>query len=374
MTAAVALRRTEDPVDQYRAAYLPGFDCALSTLRNTLAFYGYPFSNAMALGLSGSFCFLYRNAISALTPYFFLTGISHNSIEALPASLNSYLYKDKRLPGTDLGPFFDGYLERGLPVHVAVSRSYLQSVIHRRRIAPAERALELGYHYITVVRRNAEARTYTVFETDDARPYEIPEAQLRQAWYLDTPHPRPEVVGELACDGKWYAFLRPRAVEGLLPELIRTSLSRVVHNFFHPYSEDAGAAGLQAWREAAPRWSERTPRELSLSLLLAKVTEFNLTGGGFGRKLFGRYLREAAGQLADARLAEVARLFAETAERWRQLIDALVATLFVDLEEDLFRPDLLALTRLLRQNVEPLVAAERRQMECLGAWTKRSGA
>jgi hypothetical protein len=374
MTAALPLRGPSDPAHRYRGAYMPGFDCALSTLRNTLAFYGYPFSNAMVLGLSGSFCFVYRDAISPQVPYFLLAGIAHNSVESLPPSLGSYLYKDKLSPRASLGAFFDAYLERDLPVHVAVSRPRLQSAIHGREITPIEHALDLGYHYITVVGRDARAGTYTVFETDDPRPHQISESDLWEAWYLDTPRARRGVVADLSCDGKWYAFLRPQNAQALLPDLIRSSLARAVHNFFDPYSDDSGAAGLHAWRQAALRWSDRPARELCASVLLAKAMEFNLTGGGFARKLFGRYVREASDRLSDPRLTEVARLVAETAGLWRTFVDALLEAVSFDFERERFRPDLVGLTRLVRQSVDPLAAAELRQMEALRAWTRGGNA
>ena len=370
MSATIPLRGPSDPAHRYRGAYLPGFDCLLATVRNTLAYYGTPLSNAMVLGLSGSFCFVYRDPISPQVPYFLLTGIAHNSVESLVPSLGSYLYKDKLAPAADLGAFFDGYLERDLPVHVAVSRPVLQSAIHSRESAPVERVLDLGYHYITVVRRHAQSGTYTVFETDDARPHEISEDDLREAWFLDARSSRPQLVGDLACDGKWYAFLRPQGVDRLLPELIRPSLARVVHNFFDPYSDDTGAEGLHAWRNAALHWGDRPARELTASLLLAKAMEFNLTGGGFARKLFGRYLREASDRLGDARLAEVARLFAETAARWGKFVDALLGTLTFDFDQEIHRADLVGLTRLVRQNADSLAGAELLQMEALKSWTK----
>ena len=360
----------KDAAILFRETYLPGFDCALSTLRNTLAFYGYRFSNAMVLGLSGSFCFLYRDRIADNIPYFLLTGISHNSIESLPTSLNSYLYKDKKASNADMEAFFDGYFNRGLPVHIAVNRPRLLSFIHKKPIGLIEQALDIGYHYITVVQRNKEKGSYTIFETDDSHPYDISETELRDVWYYDCGPKKRVVVEDLACDGKWYAFFPPKNISILLPELMRFSLLKVVNNFLYPYSDDTGLVGLETLRTKALGWSDRDPMELCTTILLMKAMEFNLTGGGFGRKLIGRYLREVSECLADSRLTEIARMFGATAKQWETFVNALFGAVSFDFDRGSFNSDRAAVSALVKRAIGPLIDAERQQMEALRNWTK----
>ena len=179
------------PSDRFGRGYLPGFDCRLSTLRNTLAFYGHPYSNGMVLGLSGALCFSYADSARNRLPFHTVAGVSDQTLEGTAAALNLYMHRGRHDPDHGGTALFREYLADGIPVNVAVYRPTLKRAQFRGRPVRISDATAVGFHYVTVTEHHPATGEYTVFETDGAAPFRVTEDELMDAWFHDRAHHRP---------------------------------------------------------------------------------------------------------------------------------------------------------------------------------------
>ncbi|HYJ79548.1 MAG TPA: DUF4872 domain-containing protein, partial [Longimicrobiaceae bacterium] len=92
------------------------------------------------------------------------------------------------------------------------------------------------------------------------------------------------------------------------------------------------------------------------------------TGGGFGRKLYGRFLSESAVIVGAPELKDVARRFADTAARWSQLVTELNAAVKCDWGKREFAVDRTKVRDAVR-GLSDLADRETAQMEALGRWS-----
>lgn len=356
--------------DAFRRGYVPGYDCRLSTLRNTLAFHGHPLSNGMVLGLSGALCFSYADPERNRLPFATVAGVSDQTLEGTSAALNLYLHRGRHDPDHPGAPLFRDYLASGVPVNVAVYRPALKRAQFRGRKVAISDATAVGFHYVTLTEHHPETGEYTVFETDNAAPFRVTDDELAEAWFWDRAHFRPVRDPYQPCDGLWYALHAPASVDGLLPASIRHAAARVAHGFFYPQAKGMGEPGLHRFAADAAGWGmgDEDPNALAQGIAFLRILEHWLTGGGFGRRLYGRFLSEASGMLGDARLRELARRFGDTAARWTALVQGLAASAKSDWAAREFSVDTAAVRGLVATHVPAIVEMEMAQMHALAEW------
>lgn len=352
----------------FRRGFVPGFDCRLATLRNGLAHRGHRLSNAMVLGLSGALCFCYADhRRNQRIPFITVAGLSDQTLEGLASSLNLYLQRGRHEGGG--AGVVEQLLAEGVPVNAAVYRPLIRSYQHRGAQLRLAEATTVGFHFVTLTEHDAADDTFTVFETDSATPFVVTRHELMEAWCYDARHRRPLRDPFQPCDGQWYTLQAPADLAPLLPTAVRHAANRVVHGFFHPSTEWMGISGLRSFREESARWHQEDEVMLGRSVSFMRILEFWLTGGGFGRKLYGRFLGEAAQPLGDPSLRELGRLFGETAGQWSAFVAALQGTVTAGpgAKMAVDRP---ALAQVVAAHAGRLADREEEQMERLARWVR----
>ena len=140
----------------------------------------------------------------------------------------------------------------------------------------------------------------------------------------------------------------------------------MAYHFHDGVSERVGARALLRFAEDVRTWPERFEPggEIDGTLLLLRVLEGPLTGGGFGRKLYAPFLAEAAELLEAPALRALGAQFRRSAEGWKAFV--------AELQSARRRGAPEAVRAGLREAVErhapALVEQERRQMDGLAAW------
>jgi len=307
---------------RFRRAYLPGADCRVTAVRNALAVEGHAYSSAMVLGLSGALCFAYEPPPGRV-PFHAVVGVSDQVVWGAAAALGAYVYAGTESPSAPTRAWqIVAHLEAGHPVHVAVHHPTIRALRTRAPQRAADPRYDVGRHWISLTAYDAARDAFTVFETDGPRPFELTADELASAWLLDTRAPRPFADPTQRCDGAWFSLRAAGDPAPLLPTAMAHALARVAHGFHAPAMPNVGRPALDALADAAPRWADAAARDDTIgpSLLFLPVLEGLLTGGGFGRKQYGRFLSEAAARFGAPALREGASLFADSAERWHALV------------------------------------------------------
>ncbi|MHB1264346.1 MAG: DUF4872 domain-containing protein [Gemmatimonadaceae bacterium] len=367
MTVTLSERAAPDLTSRYRERYLPGFDCRLATARNALAAAGVPLAPPAALGLSGALCFAYAPAHANRFPFHSVAGISDQSVIGLAAATGAYLAAGTAPRGTAFTRSPVGrHLAAGVPVQVAVHRDTL-----RRAGRPDHPAHgDLGAHFVSLTAHDAARARVTVFETDRREPMEVTVAALEQAWYLDRDVVRPLADPTLPCDGSWFALLVP-SVEPCWEVAAPWAVHRVVAGFESPAVPTMGAPAVDAFERELPYWVEESGADhegLMRSIRMLGVMVRALSGGGLGRRLYGRFLREVGRRFRLPAAGEVAAAFDRCGEGWT----AFVAAVEGAASEGAGNRQLLE--RTLAHQAPRLAAFERDQLSRLAGLSRALGA
>jgi hypothetical protein len=349
-----------DLTARFARQYLPGTDCRLACVRNALACDGLALSPPAVLGLSGALCFVFADAATNRFPFDTVAGISDQTVGGVAAALGAYLSAGTH-PADEpfAGSPADGALAAGRPVHVAVHRASLRRA-QGRSAMPQD---DVGAHFVTLTAYDAEADVYTVFETDDRIPFAVPGDALRAAWHHDRSARRPFRDPTLPCDGTWFALALPPGAHRLWSTAVPHALHRVVHGFFSPPVSTMGEPALPRFADRLGAWpDELGAREDAVlrNVRLLQVTVGPLSGGGLGRRLYARFLRQVAAEWRSPALAAAASAFDASAAAWQRLAaDALLAVVGHAAGRSA------ALAAVLDAQVPALVDLERAQFERL---------
>ncbi len=157
----------------------------------------------------------------------------------------------------------------------------------------------------------------------------------------------------------------PARLDPMAPTAVRQAVQQVVGGFFAPPAEGMGAEGLESFREAAGRWhrDDVDPASLSGSIRVLRLLEYHLSGGGFGRRLYGRFLAEVSIATNDWSLRSIAREFAQSAEAWTAFVRDLQAALGSGSALDRG-----AVRAAVARHLDAVAALENAQMRSLERW------
>lgn len=326
--------------ERYRPHHHRGQDCRVTCCRNLLDFYGRRYSYGDIQGLGSSFFFTYRTqwaerdrllmADGGIPPLFWpVSGQRMDVLETIAYVFNATLVSAESQSSDDAHAAIERYVANGVPVMVAVSRD----VVHRHLGVTPEFPdylgdLTFGGHWMVVTGLDPVARIATVYETDIAEPLRLPYEVLREARTHGDDQPNCFMKSR----NRWAALIPPAQMPPL-PHMMRTALMRTAQLMRHPVGDgvdDMGLRGLARFAAEFPRWYEdgrATPAHLRATLHMMWLNSERLSGGSFGRKNFGMFLRRAAGALQKPALGEAATHYAQAAQDWNGLLGEIAPVL-----------------------------------------------
>ena len=309
---------------KFKKKYVPGFDCRLSTFRNSLASSNVSLSNSMILGLSGSLIFCFNDGkIYSRLPFFVVAGINDQSLEALAFNLNIYLLRGRMYNIEDAKVQIRKFLSMDIPLNIAINRGALQGFFDS-----SSGQINMGHHYITLTNYDEEQELFTIFETDSAQEIYITENQLETIWFYDLKHKREDIDPFQMCDGQWYSFFCNETIT--TNELIDScyhAIYKVMLNFFNsPINTIYGISALRNFQNTVHSWGSNLNRmdELREFIHVMSAMESGMSGGGFGRKLYGYFLNEFSSMIDDKNLKNISQDFIKLGKLWRSFMQHLM--------------------------------------------------
>lgn len=354
--------------DKYKKIYLPGFDCRLSTFRNSLAINDNIFTNSMILGLSGGliFCFNDGHFLSRV-PCFIVSGISDQTIEHLSSTLNLYVFRGRMLSMKNAIEQIPDYLSKEIPVNIAVNRHALFEVIGHNNEAEGFE-VNMGFHYITLTHLDTYKDEFTLFETNSSKPIVINKSQLEYIWFYDILHERKNIDPFQLCDGQWYGILCKNNTKNEIITSAYSGIQKVLTNFFNsPVEEVVGIKALVNFQTQMHIWKSKIndKKYFCDSIYFMSVMEFGLSGGGFGRKLFSYFLNELSTLIADLQLKEISLQFTDLSKKWNKLVQQLQQCI-INYDDCHINMDLLKL--VIEGELDTVVNTELNCMILLNGW------
>jgi hypothetical protein len=345
---------------KFKKKYIPGFDCRLSTFRNTLATNDIILTNSMTLGLAGTLIFCFNDGkVYSRIPAFVVTGINDQSLEGLAFNLNIYLLKGRMCNMDNAKAQISTYLSMGIPLNIAINRGELQKIL---RIDTNQ--INMGHHYVTITEYDQKENKFIIFETDTAKEIQLTESELENIWFYDIKQTRQNIDPLQLCDGTWYSFFSKELSREELIQACYRGINKVLMNFFNsPFEEGYGFPALYNFSKTVHSLRNDFHKipHINDSIMVMKAMESGMTGGGFGRKLYSYFLSELSGYIKDTELKGISYDFLELSVKWKGFVASFTEN--EDKNEEYFES--------LENKIDEIVELEISIMNKLKNWYER---
>lgn len=355
--------------ETYKKNYLPGFDCRMTTFRNNLAFYGNNLSNGMILGLSGCLSFIYATPSENRIPYYTILGVTDQTLEGLTSVFGTYLTRGEyTFQPASIKEFLTSNLDRNILVNAAINRPLLNHIRQGGEMKDfVVHPTNVGFHFVTIT--GVEDEIITFFETDYEYPLKCDIETFAHLWFYDSIHGRAIYDSNQMCNGKYYTIQHPSIEAHNKKNMLIYSIDKVTTSYFHGDAPIRhGLKGIESFFFEVQNLDTTIDREcLVNSIYFMKILEMNLSGGGFGRKLYSYFLGETSSLLEDQELRSIAAEFRSTGRLWSEFINNICSASVIN---NVMAGELEPLQSLAHSYSKEILQAETRQFHRLKNWVE----
>jgi len=274
-------------------------------MRNMLAFRGIHLSEAMCFGLGSGAGFLYvpRHPVPPWVAF-------HGRTLSLEADLCAVLglpFPETPEPDAEAGwEKARAAVAAGHPVLISTDIAYLDYF---------ETKTHFAGHRVVLAGFDDDAREAILSDSERPALQPVPVASLKAS--------RSSTVPPYPMENRWCVIV-PRGPARSVAEAIPEALGRNARAILSPPEGSLeGIAGMRRAAEDLPRWPRMTPDWRFAARFAYQVIEKRGTGGGFFRRLYAQYLREAARLVPGAAEAAPAADMEALADRWSAIAAAL---------------------------------------------------
>ena len=323
----------------------------------------------MILGLSGCLSFIYATPTENRIPYYTILGVTDQTLEGLTSVFGTYLTRGEyTFQPESIKEFLTSNLDKDILVNAAINRPLLNHIRQGGEMRDfVVHPTNVGFHFVTIT--GVEGETITFFETDYAYPLKCDIEPFAHLWFYDNIHGRPIYDPAQMCSGKYYTIQNPCIEAHNKKNMLLYSIDKVATSYFY---EDKrvrhGLRGIENFFFEAQSWDAGIDKEcLVNSIYFMKILEMNLSGGGFGRKLYSYFLGETSSLLGDEELRSIAAEFRSTGRLWSEFVNHLRSERMI---ANIMEGELEPLQSLAHSYSKKILQAETSQFQRLKDWVE----
>jgi hypothetical protein len=302
---------TGDVIELSNFKHMPGYNCQLSSLRKTLAYHGWDYSEEMLLGLASALGMLYWEMKLMPVPFIGALNAKETEIfERATTRLGGQVVTHQTSSPAKAHETLKDMLKAGKPAITFLDMAFMPYFFREDADIPFEEA-HFGGH--TVVVYGLDEKNGIVYISDRLdKPLRVPLKYFQMARAsLYQPFPPRHKLVELKLPAK------PKPLKEVLPEAIKANLEWMTN----PPISNFGLKGYLKFKQQFPSWYKRFNADKFL-LALSSTFIYMETGGSGGawvRCMYSRFIREAAEALNKPLLNEAANTFDEEIKAIREL-------------------------------------------------------
>lgn len=323
----------------------------------------------MILGLSGCLSFIYATPVENRIPYYTILGVTDQTLEGLASVFGTYLTRGEyTFQPASIKEFLTSNLDKNILVNAAINRPLLNHIRQGGEMRDfVVHPTNVGFHFVTIT--GVEDEMITFFETDYAYPLKCDIETFAHLWFFDNIHGRAIFDSNQMCNGKYYTIQYPCIAAQHKKNMLIYSIDKVTTSYFYGDAPVRhGLKGIENFFSEIQKWDAGIDKEcLVNSIYFMKILEMNLSGGGFGRKLYSYFLGETSSLLEDEALRSIAAEFRSTGRLWSDFINSLCSRVMID---SIMEGELEPLQSLAHSYSNEILQAETRQFERLKQWVE----
>ena len=325
-----------------------GTSCRSGSLRDVLEYHGYTFNEAMVFGLANALSFAYvrPDETHETAEFVLINGSIHCDFEEIAANLRLHYASFFPRDNDSAWEMARGFLADGHPVMMAVSLPiylpYLQAsglsaagrsqqgqpAQQEERVSQEEFLSEsqrifarldtpAGNHITLMIGYDEETDEVSLLENNLSGIQTVPLAALKEARNPSTECTKPP-------KNEILMFFPPDELPPIR-EVVKKAIANTAHTLLYSGHPRSGLKSIEKLRREMPHWDELlTPTHLENSLFMMYYLSEVTGGGGFYRRFYARFLREASELLGDPSLLDCSRRYQEIAKKWRLLTKGLM--------------------------------------------------
>ncbi len=302
----------DDPLEReilWRYDHVRGTNCTTTALSNLSRHFGLELSEELCLGIGGGLGFTYFRG--AGVPYFLAFGRS-DDLEINFARAVGYDIALQSAPNAKVAwRSVIHELHATGPVMLDTDAGKLHYPGKSGTVAWSDASH--GGHKLVVIGWHPQSAEVTLCDYLWSDPQRIPISNLWAAWQSD---PGPA----MATHHYWYKLLVPTEFVAL-PHAIREGVRLNLFRMTEPWNRFYGIAALRGFLKGVCEWRYVVPeaKRCRQAKLVFASLETGGTGKGAFRRMYARFLREAADILGEPAFLELGREYLALARKWSEL-------------------------------------------------------
>jgi hypothetical protein len=313
--------------------------CRAGNVRDILEYYGHQMNESLLFGLSNSLSFAYvlPDETHEVTEFAMISGNSHNGFEELACTLRMHYASWVPQKPEDAWPHIARLLQEGRPVLLdvvlAMYMKYLETSAlpggeneQLRQASESEKeqfvsawdrmfsrlTTPAGTHVTMLVGMDEEKNEAYLVENNLSRIQTVPLDVLKEACYPKVPttkHP----------NGRYSVYYIPEKFPPI-ERCIKYAIAANAHTMLYGSRKQNGIKAIDRLAHDLPNWPDMMPlTTVKNSMNMMYYVSEMASGGGFYRRLYANFLKEAHSILGDDRLADASKRYFSIARKWREL-------------------------------------------------------
>lgn len=292
-----------------------GSNCGTTASKIILNYYGYKLSEDMIFGLGSGLGFIYQ--YYAGDESYFLSG-KNESLENNIANM---------FGGTVITGYFDGeemafakvkdFLNKNMPVILDVSIRYLP---YFKPYLESVGNIGFGLHNVVLIGYDEDEETVLLLDHRWNEPQKISMRDLARA--------RGAADSGMNPRNAYRVYILPKSPI-CLADYIEYAIQINVSRMKYPFAYKMGLSGLKTFQNeifgmlTSDKWPEGAEAISTFAVLMEKLG----TGGGNFRRMYGRFLKEAAVITGRKIYHRTGEAYMSLAKEWKELYKELLAAL-----------------------------------------------
>ena len=307
-----------------------GISCQTSAIRNALKYYNVPLSEDCIFGISSSLNFAYvlpKDARELLH----IPGINGSSNYTFENFAVNFICDIKEYGCNDdfiAQDVIIKLLEQGkpvmlrvlLPVYVDKLTVKKNSFINKSTETFKRQAIPSGNHITQLVGWDFETDEALLFENNMSGINKLASADLREA---RNPH--------MACNNKpdnRFLLIEPIADESYKNRAIINGLNTTIEQYLYNTHRACGLHSLRTLVDEISAWGETLSQEqLEATFIMFYYMSENISGGGLYRRMYSRFMKEAAHLFKNELLGDISDKYMELFKLWRKAATMMICNI-----------------------------------------------